>query len=433
MRVGVYFFVKNKGGMSMIIVLSLLIIGILANYSGLIAEKLKLPSLIGMMIVGMLIGPSYLNLVPQGTLEISSTIKDVALVTVLFIGGLGISLDQIKQIGRPAVLLSVVPATLEGFVIAFLSMKFLGFTFIQGAILGFIIAAVSPAVLIPSMISLIDRKVGQDKAIPQMLLVGASADDTIAITLFTTFLGVYLQNQKGESISIVSQLISIPISIFASILVAFLLFKISEFALRKVKNDYIKVVVVFIISLMMRYVEKTTHTQYLNSLLAVMIYGFFIRNYMKESAQFILDKMNNIWKYGKLYLFSFVGMAINPTLVGEYIYVGLFMLTISLSFRSVGVLLALTGTNLNLKERIFCVIAYLPKATVQSAKSSIPFQMGVAGGEIMQAIAILSVLVTAPLGAIGIKLTSDKLLNRKEEKNSIMFIRHIEKSMKDII
>ena len=416
MRVGVYFFVKNKGGMSMIIVLSLLIIGILANYSGLIAEKLKLPSLIGMMIVGMLIGPSYLNLVPQGTLEISSTIKDVALVTVLFIGGLGISLDQIKQIGRPAVLLSVVPATLEGFVIAFLSMKFLGFTFIQGAILGFIIAAVSPAVLIPSMISLIDRKVGQDKAIPQMLLVGESADDTIAITLFTTFLGVYLQNQKGESISIVSQLISIPISIFASILVAFLLFKISEFALRKVKNDYIKVVVVFIISLMMRYAEKTTHTQYLNSLLAVMIYGFFIRNYMKESAQFILDKMNNIWKYGKLYLFSFVGMAINPTLVGEYIYVGLFMLTISLSFRSVGVLLALTGTNLNLKERIFCVIAYLPKATVQSAKSSIPLQMGVAGGEIMQAIAILSVLVTAPLGAIGIKLTSDKLLNTKEDK-----------------
>ena len=433
MRVGVYFFVKNKGGMSMIIVVSLLIIGILANYSGLIAEKLKLPSLIGMMIIGMLIGPSYLNLVPQGTLEISSTIKDVALVTVLFIGGLDISLDQIKQIGRPAVLLSVVPATLEGFVIAFLSMKFLGFTFIQGAILGFIIAAVSPAVLIPSMISLIDRKVGQDKAIPQMLLVGASADDTIAITLFTTFLGVYLQNQKGESISIVSQLISIPISIFASILVAFLLFKISEFALRKVKNDYIKVVVVFIISLMMRYAEKTTHTQYLNSLLAVMIYGFFIRNYMKESAQFILDKMNNIWKYGKLYLFSFVGMAINPTLVGEYIYVGLFMLTISLSFRSVGVLLALTGTNLNLKERIFCVIAYLPKATVQSAKSSIPLQMGVAGGDVMQAIAILSVLVTAPLGAIGIKLTSDKLLNRKEEKNSIMFIRHIEKSMKDII
>ena len=189
----------------MIIIISLLIIGVLANYSGLIAEKFKLPSLIGMMLLGMFIGPSYLNLVPKGTLEISSTIKDIALVIVLFIGGLGINLSQIKQIGRPAVLLSVVPATLEGFTIAFLSMKFLGFTFIQGAILGFIIAAVSPAVLIPSMVSLINRRVGQDKAIPQMLLVGASADDTIAITLFTTFLGIYLQSSKGENISVISQ------------------------------------------------------------------------------------------------------------------------------------------------------------------------------------------------------------------------------------
>ena len=150
-------------GVIMIIIISLLIIGVLANYSGLTFEKFKLPSLIGMMLLGMFIGPSYLNLVPKETLEISSTIKDIALVIVLFIGGLGINLSQIKQIGRPAVLLSVVPATLEGFTIAFLSMKFLGFTFIQGAILGFIIAAVSPAVLIPSMVSLINRKVGRIK------------------------------------------------------------------------------------------------------------------------------------------------------------------------------------------------------------------------------------------------------------------------------
>ena len=204
----------------MIIIISLLIIGVLANYSGLIAEKLKLPSLIGMMLLGMIIGPSYLNIVPDATLEISSTIKDIALVIVLFIGGLGINLYQIKQIGRSAVLLSVVHATIEGFIIAFLCTKFLGFTFIQGAILGFIIAAVSPAVLIPSMISLINRKVGQDKAIPQMLLVGASADDTIAITLFTTFLGIYMLGVNGENISVISQLISIPIAILSSVLVA---------------------------------------------------------------------------------------------------------------------------------------------------------------------------------------------------------------------
>jgi NhaP-type Na+/H+ or K+/H+ antiporter len=398
----------------MIIVLSLLIIGVLANYSGLIAEKFKLPSLIGMMLLGMFIGPSYLNLVPQGTLEISSTIKDTALVIVLFIGGLGISLSQIKQIGRPAVLLSVLPATLEGFMIAFLAMKFLGFTFIQGAMLGFIIAAVSPAVLIPSMISLINRNVGQDKAIPQMLLVGASADDTIAITLFTTFLGIYLQGVNGESISIASQLISIPIAILSSVVVAFILFKVSEFCLKNVKNDYIKVVFVFIVALLMRQFEKATHTEYFNSLLAVMIYGFFIRNYMQDSAKFILDKMNSIWKYGKLYLFSFVGMAINPTLVGEYLSIGVLILSISLTIRSIGVLIALVGTNLSVKERLFCVIAYLPKATVQSAKASIPLQMGVAGGEIMQAIAILSVLITAPIGAIGIRLTSDILLNVEE-------------------
>ena len=407
---------QKQGGMSLIIVLSLLIIGILANYSGLIAEKFKLPSLIGMMLFGMFIGPSYLNLVPEGTLAISSTIKDIALVTVLFIGGLGISLSQIKQIGRPAVLLSAVPATLEGFTVAFLATKFLGFTFVQGAILGFIIAAVSPAVLIPSMISLINRKVGQDKAIPQMLLVGASADDTIAITLFTTFLGVYLQGQNGEYISFASQLVSIPVAILSSILIAFLLFKISELCLKKVDNNYLKVAFVFIVALSMRQFEKTTHTEYFNSLLAIMIYGFFIRNYMVSSAKFILDKMNAIWKYGKLYLFSFVGMAINPTLVGEYIYIGILILSISLTIRSIGVLTALIGTNLTFKERLFCVIAYLPKATVQSAKASVPLQMGVTGGEIMQAIAILSVLITAPIGAIGIRLTSDKLLHVEEDE-----------------
>ena len=166
--------------------ISLILIGMGAHYSGRLFERIKLPSLIGMMLLGMVIGPSFLNIVPNVTLQLSPTLKDIALVTVLFIGGLGISLKQMKQIGRPAILLSTIPATLEGFTIALLAMPLLHFNFIQGAILGFIIAAVSPAVLIPSMIDLIDRRIGQDKAIPQMLLVGASADDTIAITLFTT-------------------------------------------------------------------------------------------------------------------------------------------------------------------------------------------------------------------------------------------------------
>ena len=164
----------------------------------------------------------------------------------------------------------------------------------------------------------------------------------------------------------------------------------------------------------MRAFEKVTHTEYFNSLLSVMIYGFFIRNYITDSATVILDKMNGIWKYGKLYLFSFVGMAINPNLVGEYFFIGVLILSISLTIRSIGVLIALIGTNLNIKERLFCVIAYLPKATVQSAKASIPLQMGVMGGDIMQAITILSVLITAPIGAIGIRLSSDRLLNTED-------------------
>lgn len=397
-----------------IIVVSLIIIGVLANYCGKLVEYIKLPSLIGMMLLGMFIGPAFLNLVPDVTLAIAPTLKDIALVAVLFIGGLGISLAQMKQIGRPAVLLSAVPATLEGFTIAIIAMLLLNFSFVQGAILGFIIAAVSPAVLIPSMIDLIQRRVGEDKAIPQMLLVGASADDTIAITLFTTFLSIYTQEANNETISILVQLLMIPLTIAISIATGFIIYKLSKPIIERIQSSLGKVIIAFGLCLVMRIIEKQFYLELFNSLLTVMIYGFFIRNYIVSSSQVILDQMNTIWKTGKLYLFAFVGMAINPTLVGEFFWIGLGILSISLTIRSLGVLISLIGTNLSFKERVFCIIAYLPKATVQSAKAAIPLQMGVAGGEIMQAIAILSVLITAPIGAIGIKLTSDRLLHTED-------------------
>lgn len=403
-----------------IVILSLIVIGILANYSGKLVEFIKLPSLIGMILLGMIIGPAFLNIVPNDTLNISPYIKDVALVTVLFIGGLGISLNQMKEIGRPAVLLSVVPATLEGLAIAALSMIFLKFTFVQGAILGFIIAAVSPAVLVPSMVDLINRKIGQDKAIPQMLLVGASADDTVAITLFTTFIGLYISGINGESVSIIGELVSIPIAILISILVGWMLAYITKGLLVKINNNILRVTFALITCILVRLIEHQFHLEMFNSLLTIMIYGFFLRTYLNDLAKTIQDGINIVWKYGKLYLFAFVGMAINPALVGEYLWIGIVMLAISLTIRSIGVLISLIGTNLTLKERIFCVIAYLPKATVQSAKAGIPLQMGVVGGEIMQAIAILSVLVTAPIGAIGIKLTSTKLLNQDINEHKLV-------------
>ena len=395
----------------MSVFITLIIIGFISNYVGKLFEKIKLPSLIGMMIFGMIVGPSFLDIISDDVLNISPTIKDISLVTVLFIGGLGISLEQMKKIGKPAVLLSVVPATLEGFAIAILSMIFLDFTFVQGAILGFIIAAVSPAVLIPSMVSLIDKKIGQDKAIPQLLLVGASADDTVAITLFTTFLGIYMS--EGE-VSFLSSIISIPITILFSIGVSILIFKLTKTIILKVKNNFLKVFIAFFTILSMRFIEKNLHISIFNSLFSVMVYGFLIRNYLVDSSKFILDKMNYIWKYGKLYLFTFVGMAIDPKLFGKYFFIGLVILIISLSVRSLGVLISLRNTNLNNKEKLFCIIAYLPKATVQSAKSSVPLQMGVSGGEIMQAIAIFSVLLTAPIGSILIKLTSKRLLKTED-------------------
>ena len=413
-----FYFYFIIGGLIMllkflIIIISLILIGILANYSGKLVEFIKLPSLIGMILLGMFIGPSFLNLVPQSTLDISSYIKDIALVTVLFIGGLGISLKQMKQIGRPAILLSIIPALLEGLTIAFLSTLFLDFTFIQGAILGFIIAAVSPAVLVPSMVDLIKRKVGQDKAIPQMLLVGASADDTVAITLFTTFLGIYMSRTNGEYISITTELISIPITIFISIFIGWLLAFLTKNLLNFIKINTLRVIFAFIICLLIRLVENTFRLEIFNSLLTIMIYGFFLRAFVDDIALKIQDGINVVWKYGKIYLFAFVGMAINPSLVGNYLWIGIVMLIISLTVRSIGVVISLIGTDLSFKERIFCVIAYLPKATVQSAKAGIPLQMGVAGGEVMQAIAILSVLITAPIGAIGIKLSSPRLLNQE--------------------
>ena len=400
------------------VIISLIGIGIIAYWSGRIVEFIKLPSLIGMIIVGMIIGPTFLNLVPEVTLNIAPQIKDIALVTVLFIGGLGISLNQMKSIGRPAILLSAIPALIEGLTIAFLSTKFLGFTFVQGGILGFIIAAVSPAVLVPSMVELINKKIGQDKAIPQMLLVGASADDTVAITLFTTFLAVYMSGIDGEKISVISEIVNIPMTIVLSIAIAWILAIITNPIFKKIKENILKIVMAMIICLTIRVIENITHFKLFNSLLIIMIYGFFLRTYLGDMAKGIQDGINIIWKYGKLYLFAFVGMAINPKLVGEYFFIGVFMLLISLTMRSLGVLISLIGTNLTLKERLFCVIAYLPKATVQSAKAGIPLKMGVASGDIMQAVAILSVLITAPIGAIGIKLTSKRFLTVEGEEEN---------------
>lgn len=386
-----------------------------AKLFGWLAERLRLPALLGMILFGMLIGPYGFNLLPEIIIGQAGLFKDVALVTVLFIGGLGVSWSQMRQIGRPALLLSSLPALFEGFAVAFVSMWLFGFDFLQGAILGFIIAAVSPAILIPAMVDLVQRRLGTKKAIPQLLLIGACADDSIVITLFTLFLSLYLSRVQGVSSAIGSQLVAIPLMFVVSIGVSWCLAFALKVILPKMQKLALQLAIVIIVLLIMRLAETLWQIPLFNSLLAIMLLGFWLRYYVSELALEIQKAMQHIWQYGRYFLFVFVGVAINPFLIGSHFLSGCVLLAISLTMRSVGVVLSLIGSDLTWRERGFCAAAFIPKATVQSAKAGIPLQAGVAGGELMQALAILSVLITAPLGAIGIQWLAPKLLSDDSE------------------
>jgi NhaP-type Na+/H+ or K+/H+ antiporter len=389
--------------------LGILLIG--GHYAGKIVEKIKLPKLMGMIIFGCIIGPAYLNQIDGLTLDIGKELKSIALVTVLITGGLGISTEQLKKMGRPALLLSFIPAGLEGFAVAFAAMKLFGFTFIQGGILGFIISAVSPAVLIPSMVDLINRGIGQRKAIPQMMLAGGSADDSIAIALFTTFMSFYFGSSNGFA----SNLLMVPISIILGILSGVAAALLLKFLCKFTNNKAIQCALVLGTGVGMRTLEELKIFN-LNSLIGVMVMGFVISNYCeKELGNNLRENLGKVWQIGQIYLFTLVGTAIDPNLVGNLLIPGTLAIMSALVIRSIGTWISLLGTDLTYKERLFCVIAYLPKATVQSAKAGVPLQMGVAGGELIQAVAILSVLITAPIGAIGIKLTALPLLEGDRE------------------
>ncbi|WP_320047548.1 cation:proton antiporter [uncultured Ilyobacter sp.] len=395
--------------MKTLLSLSLLLIG--GHYAGKIAEKMKLPKLIGMIIFGCIAGPAYLNQIDSLTLHMSKELKSIALVTVLIRGGLGISTEQLKKMGRPALLLSFIPAGLEGFAVAFAAMKLFGFTFIQGGILGFIISAVSPAVLIPSMVGLINRGIGQRKAIPQMMLAGGSADDSIAIALFSTFMSLYL----GSSAGIASNLLLVPLSIVLGVISGIAAALLLKFLCKTTKNPLIHCFLVLTTGVAMRVLEELKILK-INSLIGVMVMGFVISNYCeKELGTSLKETLGKVWQVGQIYLFTLVGTAINPTLIGNLIIPGTLAIMSALVIRSIGTWISLLGTDLTYRERLFCVIAYLPKATVQSAKAGVPLQMGVVGGELIQAVSILSVLITAPIGAIGIKLTAIPLLEPESQ------------------
>ncbi len=383
----------------------ILLLGLLANR---LFEKLKMPGLLGMLILGAIIGPYGFNILQQNMILISADLRKIALIIILLRAGLGIKKEDLKKNGVTALKMSSIPAIIEGFFIAFASVKFLDFSFIQGGILGFIIAAVSPAVVVPSMLKLIENKIGDTKGVPTLILAGASIDDVFAITIFSTFLGLY----SGLDMNIGMKLLNIPISILLGILtgvlIGIILIKIfQKYHMRDTK----KVLLIISLAILLTELESLLKGKIeIASLLGVMTIGFVIMERLPNIGEKLSGKFSNVWVFAQILLFVLVGAQVDINVALKAGGVGIIIILIGLIGRSLGVIISLFTTDLNWRERLFCVIAYIPKATVQAAIGAIPLSLGVESGDIILAIAVLSILITAPLGAIGIHYSSEKLL-----------------------
>ena len=376
-----------------------------------IFEKLKLPGLLGMLLLGVLIGPHGLNLLQEDMLHISSDLRTIALIIILLRAGLGINKDDLKRVGSTAIKMSCIPGLVEGFFITFASMRLLNFTFAQGGILGFIIAAVSPAVVVPSMLTLMENNIGTKKGIPILILASASMDDVFAITMFSAFLGLY----SGSHIHIGIQLLNIPLSILLGIIAGAIIGLIVIKIFKKYHiRDTKKVLLILGFSILINQLESVLKTKLqIASLLGVMTIGFVIIEKLPNVGERLSNKFNKIWILAEILLFVLVGAQVDVNIALKAGEVGIMIIVIGLIGRSIGVIISLIGTDYNRKERLFCIIAYIPKATIQAAMGAVPLSLGVESGDVILAIAVLSILITAPLGAIGIHYSSEKLLVEK--------------------
>lgn len=390
--------------------LSLVLLLIVGFVSMKVVSYFRLPGLIGMLIVGVLFGPYVFSLLDENLLLVSQDLRHFALIIILLRAGLGIQRTQLKKVGRPALKMSLIPCLFEGFTVMIVSYYLLDFTLIEGGMLGFILAAVSPAVVVPSMIELEETGYGTDKGIPTLLLAGASIDDVFAITVFSFF----LSSAVGVEQSILSVFVKIPYSIIGGVvgglLVAVIILLVTRskrIVLRQ--TEYLLILLTF--SVLYFYIGESLQ---LASLLGVMVTGFIILDQEPFQAKILSRKLSSIWVFAQVILFTLVGAEVNIELAIEAGLIGLMIIAIGLLARSAGVWLATAGSNLSNKERFFCMIAYMPKATVQAAIGSLPLAAGLEAGGIILAIAVLSIVVTAPLGAIGIRYSAPRLLAKNE-------------------
>lgn len=372
--------------------------------------KIKLPGLLGMLFLGILVGPYGFNLISQEILTISPDLRKIALIVILLRAGLGIEKNTLKKVGIPAIKLSFLPGLLEGSMIILITSYLLDLSFVEAGILAFIIAAVSPAVVVPQMLDLIEKKRGRKKGIPTLILTGASLDDVIAITIFSTFLGFYGNNQ----LNVLKKVLQIPLSIFTGVLLGTIIALITVYIFKKYHlRDTKKALLILSSAIILTELEVVMKDIFpIAALLGVMTIGFILQERYELVARRLASKFNKIWVFAEIILFVLVGAEVNIHLAIKSGLTGLLVISLGLLARSAGVLISLIGTDLNWRERIFSVIAYTPKATVQAAIGAVPLAAGVQSGDLILAMAVLAIVITAPLGAVGIKLAGENLLSK---------------------
>ncbi len=387
--------------------LSIALILIIGMFMGWICQRIKLPNLLGMLITGIILGPYVLNLLDGSILNISAELRKIALIIILTRAGLGLDLSGLKKIGRPAILMCFVPASFELLGMVLIAPKVMGLSILEATILGSVLAAVSPAVVVPRMVKIMDEGYGTNKGIPQLILAGASVDDVYVIVLFSTFTGII----QGKGTSILS-FINIPISIILGICIGLFIGYLLAFYFKKIHiRDTSKVLIILSISFILVVIEdKLTTAITFSALIAIMFVGIGLQRKREVVAKRLALKYGKLWVGAEVFLFVLVGATVN---IGYLINVGLKAIIViigALIFRMFGVFVCLLGTNLSGKEKLFTMMAYTPKATVQAAIGGIPLALGFACGNTILTVAVLAIVLTAPLGAFAIDLSYKKLL-----------------------
>lgn len=387
--------------------LSLALIVLLSLLLSQIFIKLKLPGLVAMLLTGIILGPYVLNLIDSNILDLSLDLRQIALIVILLRAGLTLDLKDLKRVGRPALLLSFVPATFELIAVIIFAPMLFHITYLEAALMGSVLAAVSPAVVVPRMIKLIESNRGTKKSIPQMIMAGASVDDIYVIVLFTSFLEM-MQNNSFSMISF----IMLPLTIFTGIILGITSGLFLVWLFKKVHiRDTIKVMIIFSFAFLMIVLQEWAKPVLsFSGLIGVMTMGIVILKKYALLAKRIIGKFEKIWVFAEIILFVLVGAAVDISVIPTIGTTVILLIFIALILRSIGVYITLIKTDLSIKERLFVIVSYLPKATVQAAIGSIPLGLGLPGGQLILSVAVLSILITAPLGAILIDSTAKKWL-----------------------